>query len=374
MSAPTPKTETRIHGSIETASASVAQANPKMAPSLPTKPVEPGPPWDVQVDLVSEGASESLMDEDDLLRTVVEGQITKKEWHEKNIERIKYEKKILGAKERPAKGETPREQAVNARNGNLADLHELSRLDHDQERHEKALEKHKAWEKGVIVSYRRDFSYPDGSRSPMRVYRGEYMGRKETSSPNDNLHVIKVSGQEFPGGYTYHTVHGDDLMPDDRSPQATTNTRFKTRVGREPHGESGHLSILVKDQDSEKTGYGKHNRIVVLGEPDGSMITAREDYRWGLPESTEAQRQTVLNGSARIHPLGTRLEYIGSEPHETPAGYSVWHNYRVVNSNRSAVHEHPDPHAQEKIPTASQSGRQDGENRWQGTEPRNEAG
>ena len=97
------------------------------------------------------------------------------------------------------------------------------------------------------------------------------------------------------------------------------------------HGEHGHLNVRVRDQESDVTGYGKHNRLVVFG-PCGSdkLYEVREDRLWGLPDSTEADRQKVLSGWQRQHPKGTRLQLTST----TDTGGSVWFEYEAVPTGR----------------------------------------
>lgn len=125
----------------------------------------------------------------------------------------------------------------------------------------------------------------------------------------------------------------DDFLADFASSKRSTGAA--TIGARVPHGEEGHLNIYVRDHDSAVTGFGEHNRLVVMAEPDGSMVSAREDYKWGLPETTEEQRRKILNNETyRMHPKGARLEYAGSdEPFINGLGWaSVMHNYRVVKA------------------------------------------
>ena len=121
---------------------------------------------------------------------------------------------------------------------------------------------------------------------------------------------------------------------------APKNARTESRTidSGDFHGEEGHLNIRVRDQDSVVTGFGKHNRIVVFGELDGSMVEAREDFKWGLPTATDEQRRKVMNGWHRMHPKGTRLDYVGSdEPYTTSYGTSVTHHYKVVKGKAPAA-------------------------------------
>jgi hypothetical protein len=123
-------------------------------------------------------------------------------------------------------------------------------------------------------------------------------------------------------------------------PIPTSNRRTETAALKAgiPHGEVGHLNLCVRDQESEYTGFGAHNRLVVMGEPDGSMVSVREDYKWNLPESTEEQRRKILNSGYRQHPKGTHLEFVNSEePWDNGHWTSVTHNYRVVKDRPTAV-------------------------------------
>jgi hypothetical protein len=92
------------------------------------------------------------------------------------------------------------------------------------------------------------------------------------------------------------------------------------------HGIPGQLNVYVTDVDSDVTGFGLHNRIVVLG---GKVdIIAREDLR-GLPLSTDAQRRKVLDGWQRQHPRDTQLGYRGSTRYAVATGESIDHCYQI---------------------------------------------
>jgi len=97
-----------------------------------------------------------------------------------------------------------------------------------------------------------------------------------------------------------------------------------------PHGEEGHLNIYTKDQDSDVTGFGRHNRLIVFGDVKDSTVEIREDIRWDLPLSTEAQRKKVYLGWQRQHPKETTLRYIGSEQ----VSDSIYHDYQIVKRSK----------------------------------------
>jgi hypothetical protein len=101
-----------------------------------------------------------------------------------------------------------------------------------------------------------------------------------------------------------------------------------------PHEMPGQLNVFIADADSDVTDCGRHNRIVILG--GASIITAREDIR-SLPLSTDAQRRKVMDGWQRLHPRGTRLEYLGSTQYTTAAGESIDHRYQIIRRNDHAA-------------------------------------
>lgn len=114
----------------------------------------------------------------------------------------------------------------------------------------------------------------------------------------------------------------------------TTLTR-----NQRPHGEPGHLSTRERDQESDITGLGKHNRLSVscdapaAGRPPIIYIT--EDFKHDLPASTDAQRRKVANGWQRLHPPRTRLEYLYStDKYRVTVTAESWesqeHHYRVI--------------------------------------------
>lgn len=87
---------------------------------------------------------------------------------------------------------------------------------------------------------------------------------------------------------------------------------------------AGQLNIYVLDIDSDHTGFGKHNRLVVFGNPKQHRVEIREDLR-GLPLSTEHDRQKFARGWTRQHPRNRRLRYIESIP--DVRGRSIEHVY-----------------------------------------------
>lgn len=107
-------------------------------------------------------------------------------------------------------------------------------------------------------------------------------------------------------------------------------SRFRTTRRRDPHGVPGQVNIYVLDVDSEITGYGAHNPLLVF--LDGTSIDIREDLR-GLPLSTDKQRRAVANGRRRMHPRRTRLEFVSSsEPYGPPDRQSIEHVYRITTN------------------------------------------
>lgn len=96
-----------------------------------------------------------------------------------------------------------------------------------------------------------------------------------------------------------------------------------------PHGVPGQLNICVLDTDSDVTDYGRHNRLIVMGDlgPGDKVVsvTIREDLR-GLPLSTEEDRMRVAMGWQRQHPQRTRLVFKGKEEEE----HCIHWKYEIV--------------------------------------------
>jgi len=90
------------------------------------------------------------------------------------------------------------------------------------------------------------------------------------------------------------------------------------------------VNTITPDLESDVTGYGRHNRLLVSGTPGQREVTIREDIRPGLPMSNERDRMRVANGWQRQHPRGARLRYVAtSERVRSGAGSweSVWYTY-----------------------------------------------
>lgn len=93
------------------------------------------------------------------------------------------------------------------------------------------------------------------------------------------------------------------------------------------HGVSGQLNTHVLDVDSDVTGYGKHNRLVVFFDRQSNQIEIRED-EIGLPLSSEEDRRKVANlATHRHHPKSTRLIFLRSE--QSHSSKSIWHLYAI---------------------------------------------
>lgn len=106
------------------------------------------------------------------------------------------------------------------------------------------------------------------------------------------------------------------------TPRQLEKRKLEQRI---PHGVSGQFNIFVLDRESDVTGYGEHNRLVVFGNPDNIQITLRGDSI-GLPSASEKQRQKVLNGWQRQHPRGTTLQLVCCER----TTKNTWWYYNVV--------------------------------------------
>jgi len=101
----------------------------------------------------------------------------------------------------------------------------------------------------------------------------------------------------------------------------------------EAHNVAGQVNVYVLDVDSDITGKGRHNRLLVFRgtNDEGHIVTIREDLR-GLPLSSDADRRKVSNGWQRMHPVGSRLEYVGSEQYTNRLGESIEHTYTIGRS------------------------------------------
>lgn len=109
-------------------------------------------------------------------------------------------------------------------------------------------------------------------------------------------------------------------------------------MNQQPHGEANHINVLVRDQDSEITSHGKHNRLLV-GRPTDSpyTIVIREDILHGLPMSTEEDRQKVARGDQRMHPKGTSLKHVSSSdpyPSNHMGWQSIEHTYLICRQGK----------------------------------------
>lgn len=106
---------------------------------------------------------------------------------------------------------------------------------------------------------------------------------------------------------------------------------------QEAHGQKGHLNVLVLDQDSEVTSFGKHNRLVVGREVESGEIVIREDIKHGLPMATEEDRQRVAKGFQRMHPKGTSLKLIASSgpyPSGNDVHKSIEYRYAICRNGQ----------------------------------------
>lgn len=101
---------------------------------------------------------------------------------------------------------------------------------------------------------------------------------------------------------------------------------------QERHWEAGHVNVLVRDQDSQITSYGRHCRLLVGRIVGTDTILIREDIKHGLPESTEQDRQRVAKGWQRVHPRRARLKHVSSERYRNPPATfdSIEHRYEIV--------------------------------------------
>lgn len=82
------------------------------------------------------------------------------------------------------------------------------------------------------------------------------------------------------------------------------------------------LNFSQPDIESDRTRQGRHNRLVVMRDAHGRVVTVREDLQ-GLPLSTPADRMRAANGWQRQHPAGTKLTPIES----VESNGSIFHTY-----------------------------------------------
>ena len=97
------------------------------------------------------------------------------------------------------------------------------------------------------------------------------------------------------------------------------------------HGVEGQLNRMTLDVDSEVTGFGTHNRLIVFGTTDGLYVQIREDVFAddSLPLSVEWQRQSIAHHPHhRLHPEGWTLRHVSSQPYDD--GRCIEHIYAVV--------------------------------------------
>lgn len=93
------------------------------------------------------------------------------------------------------------------------------------------------------------------------------------------------------------------------------------------HGVPGQLNVYKLDVDSDITGIGKHNRLMVFKNHRSGDIEIREDDI-GLAWSTEEDRQIVAcETHQRMHPQGSNIVYQSSK--RSDCGKQVWHFYSI---------------------------------------------
>lgn len=103
---------------------------------------------------------------------------------------------------------------------------------------------------------------------------------------------------------------------------------------RLPHGVPGQVNIYVLDTESDITGYGKHNRLLVFMNRSARTIDIRED-NIGLGWSTEMQRRHVACKTfQRMHPRNTDLVFQHYE--ESADGKQRWYSYTFVPKTNAA--------------------------------------
>lgn len=82
------------------------------------------------------------------------------------------------------------------------------------------------------------------------------------------------------------------------------------------------LNCNQPDNESDRTGHGRHNRLIVIHDPRKRVVIVREDLQ-GLPLSTHANRVRAANGWQRMHPAGTKLAPVES----VEFNGSIFHTY-----------------------------------------------
>jgi hypothetical protein len=93
-------------------------------------------------------------------------------------------------------------------------------------------------------------------------------------------------------------------------------------------------NVLTPDVESDITGYGAHNRLLVSRgtRSEAYELTVREDVRAGMALSTERQRRKVLNGWQRLHSSRERVTWLRS----VRAEGRIYHEYLVHARVRNA--------------------------------------
>jgi len=127
------------------------------------------------------------------------------------------------------------------------------------------------------------------------------------------------------------------------SSKFNSRTEAAAMKRHEWHGVDGQLNGLVLDCESHITGYGAHNRLVgPFSDTDSpARITVREDVE---PGGTPAPLQAVLKiamGWGRLHPRGTRLEFVSSEEYPNVWGRftaGIEHEFRAVPAHSRVLY------------------------------------
>lgn len=92
------------------------------------------------------------------------------------------------------------------------------------------------------------------------------------------------------------------------------------------HGVPNQLNIYELDVESDCTGYGRHNRLIVMMDRKTNTIDVRED-NIGLPDSTDKDRRKLANNPAhRLHRKGSRLIFLDTMADKK----SIWYRYSIV--------------------------------------------
>jgi hypothetical protein len=92
------------------------------------------------------------------------------------------------------------------------------------------------------------------------------------------------------------------------------------------------LNHFVKDEDSDVTSHGKHNRLVVFYDKAWAKVEVREDDI-SLPAASLEDAKRAAMGPRRVHPRGTFLRYVRATVWESSYGLHRTFEFSVNKSD-----------------------------------------